>query len=147
MSPVVDPGFLSTQWDVVGLRESVRTALRFVKAPAWEGYVIDSATLNLTDPSDEQIDAYVRATAGTLFHPVGTASMSPRGANYGVVDPDLRVKGVVGLRVIDASVVVSFSCMNYLSSSALNACHDRSLSSPLHTRRRWCTFSQRGELT
>jgi choline dehydrogenase-like flavoprotein len=40
------------------------------------------------------------------MHIVGTAGMSPRGAHYGVVDPDLRVKGIAGLRVIDASVLV-----------------------------------------
>ena len=43
----------------------------------------------------------------TIFHPTGTSSMSPVGANWGVVDPDLRVKGVSGLRVADLSVLVS----------------------------------------
>ena len=38
-----------------------------------------------------------------VFHAVGTAAMSPRGAQWGVLDPDLRVKGTNGLRVVDAS--------------------------------------------
>ncbi|KAF9483045.1 alcohol oxidase [Pholiota conissans] len=101
-APVIDPNFLSTEWDIQGLRESVRTARRFVAAPAWANYTI-SPVSNAT--TDDEIDAYVRSIAGSLFHPVGTATMSPTNAGYGVVDPDLRVKGVVGLRVIDNSVV------------------------------------------
>nr|GAT44749.1 aryl-alcohol oxidase-like protein [Mycena chlorophos] len=55
--------------------------------------------------SDEDIEAYVRANAVPNGHLVGTASMSPVGASWGVVDPDLRVKGVEGLRVVDSSVL------------------------------------------
>jgi choline dehydrogenase-like flavoprotein len=43
----------------------------------------------------------------SAWHPVGTAPMSPRNAKYAVVDPDLKVKGVQGLRIADASVMVS----------------------------------------
>jgi choline dehydrogenase-like flavoprotein len=57
--------------------------------------------------TDEELDEYVRANSATIFHPVGTAAMSPKGAEWGVVDPDLKVKGVKGLRVVDASVLVS----------------------------------------
>lgn len=39
------------------------------------------------------------------MHALGTAAMSPKNANYGVVDPDLRVKGAAGLRIVDASVL------------------------------------------
>jgi len=49
--------------------------------------------------SDAEIDAHIRATAATTQHPVGTCAIGP------VVDPDLRVHGIAGLRVIDASVM------------------------------------------
>ena len=53
--------------------------------------------------SDADIDAYVRRTSETIYHPVGTCRM---GVDDGaVVDPDLRVRGIDGLRVIDASVM------------------------------------------
>ncbi|TFY80887.1 hypothetical protein EWM64_g3125 [Hericium alpestre] len=47
----------------------------------------------------------MRDNAASNAHAVGTAGMSPYGASYGVVDPDLHVKGVTGLRIIDASIV------------------------------------------
>ncbi|KAF7305866.1 hypothetical protein HMN09_00740700 [Mycena chlorophos] len=55
--------------------------------------------------SDALLDAYISARAATVFHPVGSAGMSPQGAEWGVVDPDLRVKGVRGLRIVDLSVM------------------------------------------
>lgn len=80
---------------------------RFVAAKAWDDYIIapfgDLAGAN----TDEEIEAYVRNNAGTVFHSVGTASMSPKGAKWGVVDPDLKVKGVEGLRIADGSILVS----------------------------------------
>jgi choline dehydrogenase len=56
--------------------------------------------------SDAALDAYIRATAIPGLHCVGGAAMSPKYARWGVVDPDLRVKGVTGLRIVDASVMV-----------------------------------------
>lgn len=56
--------------------------------------------------TDAQIEAYARTNAGTLFHPFSTAFMSPRGAPFGVVNPDFGVKRTFGLRIVDASVVV-----------------------------------------
>jgi choline dehydrogenase-like flavoprotein len=53
--------------------------------------------------SDAEIDGYIRGTAATLFHPCGTCRM---GADPGsVVDESLRVRGVEGLRIADASVM------------------------------------------
>ncbi|KAF8959623.1 hypothetical protein BDZ97DRAFT_1906142 [Flammula alnicola] len=101
-APVIDINFLATDFDVAGVREAVRTARRFTAAPAFANYTT-SNVINAT--TDAEIDAYVRANVGTLFHPVGTAAMSPKNSGFGVVDPDLRVKGVVGLRIVDASVV------------------------------------------
>ncbi|KAG6808584.1 hypothetical protein H0H92_003645 [Tricholoma furcatifolium] len=101
--PLIDPNFLSSEFDVFVFREGIRSARRFLSAPTWDNFII-SATTNAT--SDAELDEYIRNITTTIYHPVGTAAMSPRGANYGVVDPDLRVKGVVGLRVIDASVLV-----------------------------------------
>lgn len=53
--------------------------------------------------TDPQVDDFIRATAATIFHPVGTCRMGSDAS--AVVDAELRVHGVEGLRVIDASIM------------------------------------------
>lgn len=65
--------------------------------------------------SDTDLKSSIRNTASTVFHPAGTASMSPHEASWGVVNPDLTVKGVKGLRIVDASVFVSGSTEKHLA--------------------------------
>ncbi len=55
--------------------------------------------------SDADLDAYIRATAATAHHPLGTCKMGVAGDRMAVVDPELRLHGVDGLRVVDASVM------------------------------------------
>ncbi|KAJ7693421.1 alcohol oxidase [Mycena rosella] len=101
--PVINPNLLGSPADVFIMREAIKSSMRFASAPAFAGYVLSPNGLNFNS-TDAEIDAFVRANAGTVFHPAGTASMSPKGATWGVVDPDLRVKGVSGLRIVDLSV-------------------------------------------
>ncbi|KAJ7586283.1 hypothetical protein C8J56DRAFT_1165363 [Mycena floridula] len=100
--PIIDLNLLGSDFDLFVLRESIRSARRFMASKAWDGYVL-SSQLNAT--TDEELDAHLHETAKTPNHAVGTASMSARGSGWGVVDPDLRVKGVNGLRVVDASIL------------------------------------------
>ncbi|KAG6855325.1 hypothetical protein H0H87_004935 [Tephrocybe sp. NHM501043] len=100
--PVIDLNILSSEFDVFALREGIRSARRFLSAPVWGNYTI-SRISNAT--TDAELDEYIGKTAGPGLHAVGTAAISPKGAGYGVVDPDLGVKGVRGLRVVDASVL------------------------------------------
>ncbi|KAF7374108.1 GMC oxidoreductase [Mycena sanguinolenta] len=102
-APLINPNLLGAEVDLVIMREAVKSAIRYTTAPAWKGYVL--STVGITDTSDAGIEAYIRANAGTIYHPVGTASMSPKNAQWGVVNPDLTVKGLTGLRVVDMSVV------------------------------------------
>ncbi|KAI0061203.1 aryl-alcohol-oxidase from pleurotus Eryingii [Artomyces pyxidatus] len=104
--PLIDPGLLNAPFDIATIREAVKAVKRFMAAPAWKGYAVSEyANTNFaTSITDSQIEEYARQNAATVFHPAGTAAMSPRSATHGVVNPDLTVKGTVGLRVIDASV-------------------------------------------
>ncbi|KAJ7859960.1 glucose dehydrogenase short protein [Mycena olivaceomarginata] len=102
--PLIDPGYLSSEFDVIALREGVAQAKRFVSAPVWSGY-LGAMTTDIAGLSDLELETLIRSGTGASFHLVGTAGMSARGARYGVVDPDLQVKGISGLSVIDASVV------------------------------------------
>ncbi|KAF9258134.1 aryl-alcohol oxidase-like protein [Marasmius fiardii PR-910] len=99
--PLIDPNLYGSEFDMTVMKEAIGAARRFAAAKAWEGYILKP---NFNATTEAEIEATIRATSGTLFHTVGTVAMSARNANHGVVDPDLRVKGVSGLRVIDASV-------------------------------------------
>jgi choline dehydrogenase-like flavoprotein len=102
-APLIDPNFIGTDFDVALLREGIKAAQRLVTLPAFDGYIISPLT-NAT--TDDEIDEVMRNTLAGFSHPVSTCAMSPRGASHGVVDPDLRLKGVEGLRVVDASILV-----------------------------------------
>lgn len=104
--PLINPNYLSTEWDVFALRESVKIVQRFVNASAWDDYVIAPFGQFAEATTDDAIDTYMRNNSATFFHPISTAMMSPKGASWGVVDPDLKVKGVEGLRIVDGSVLV-----------------------------------------
>ncbi|KAL0573286.1 hypothetical protein V5O48_008669 [Marasmius crinis-equi] len=99
-NPLIDYQMLSSEFDRFILREAIRSARRLLSLPAWNGFIL-SATTNAT--TDEELDQYFAQNARGIAHPVSTAAMSPRGASWGVVDPDFKVKGVGRLRVVDAS--------------------------------------------
>ncbi|KAF5337359.1 hypothetical protein D9611_002938 [Ephemerocybe angulata] len=103
-TPLINPQYLSTAFDKYTLREAVKAAKRFTSGPAWADYILapygDLASTN----TDADIDAYARKYTSTIFHPVGTAAMSAKDAGWGVVDPDFRLKGADGVRIVDASV-------------------------------------------
>ncbi|KAK7060958.1 hypothetical protein VNI00_000693 [Paramarasmius palmivorus] len=104
--PIIDPNLFGSRWDRFVLAEAFRTATQFASAMD-TSFVLSSSISNIT--TDEQIDDLITDTGLNAAHPVGTAAMSAKDASYGVVDPDLRVKGLDGLRVVDASVLVSGS--------------------------------------
>ncbi|KAJ7635273.1 alcohol oxidase [Roridomyces roridus] len=102
--PLIDPGLLASPVDLALAREALKKALRFVQAPIWENYII-APTVDLSNLTTDELDAFIQSTAGSAGHIVSTAAMSAGNATYGVVNPDLLVKGASGLSVIDASVM------------------------------------------
>ncbi|KAJ6551444.1 hypothetical protein B0H19DRAFT_1264088 [Mycena capillaripes] len=99
--PLIDPGLLTSDFDILAARETVKSVQRLFSAPVGQGYILEP-TVNLGNMTTEALDDYIRDTALPSYHLVGSAAMSARGAGYGVVDPDLVVKGITGVRVIDA---------------------------------------------
>ena len=97
--------YLSDPRDVAELMEGVRRALDIVYAPAFDPFRADLRLPDKRNVSDAELEAFVRATCGTDYHPSGTAKMGS--GSDSVVDADLRVHGVEGLRVVDASVLPS----------------------------------------
>ncbi|KAJ7195559.1 aryl-alcohol oxidase, partial [Mycena rebaudengoi] len=102
--PLINPNLLGSELDLLIFREGVKSVQRFVEGPAWKNYIISPFSINST-ASDSELDDFIRGHAVSLFHPVGTASMSRNGAKVGVVGPDLTVKGLSRLRIVDASVL------------------------------------------
>ncbi|CAA7269421.1 unnamed protein product [Cyclocybe aegerita] len=102
--PLIDPAVLTHEFDVGATVQSMKDAQNFVSAPAWDGFVVAPFGDLAQATTDELKVAYARKYATTVNHPVGTAAMSPKKANWGVVDPDLKVKGVEKLRIVDASI-------------------------------------------
>lgn len=104
---MIDPGFFKNDLDVQVLREGVKLAKKFVTAPVWDGYILSMTGALANATTDAEIEQVIRNTAGTSGHIIGSAAMSAKDAGYGVVNPDLLVKGAKGLRIIDVSVLVS----------------------------------------
>jgi choline dehydrogenase len=102
-APVIDPAYFADERDldrvVIGLREARRIGASSALAP-WRGTELSPGP---TAEADADLRHYIRTTAGTYFHPVGTCRMGVD--ELAVVDPELRVHGVDGLRVADASVM------------------------------------------
>ncbi|KAF7346604.1 GMC oxidoreductase [Mycena sanguinolenta] len=102
--PLIDPGLLVTDFDLFAARESIKKAYRFVEAPVWRDYII-APTVNLLNMSTDALNEFIRNTSSSAAHIVLTAAMSAKDASYGVVNPDLLVKGASGLSIIDASII------------------------------------------
>ncbi|KAJ7186887.1 alcohol oxidase [Mycena filopes] len=103
-APIINPNLLGTEIDMFIMREALRASARFAAAPVFDNYIIAADSFNAT-ATDAELDVFIRANSGTVFHPVGTCAMSAKGAPFGVVDPDLLVKGLQGLRIVDLSVL------------------------------------------
>lgn len=105
-SPLIDMGLLTHDFDIMALKEGVAAIRRFISASTFKEYNLTLLYPFTDESSDKEIEDAIRSVVASNVHPVGTAAMSPKGAEYGVVDPDLKVKKVSGLRVVDGSVMV-----------------------------------------
>ena len=102
-APLITYNYLDDERDRTDMRRAIQLAREIFAQPAFDPYRGHELTPGGDCESDEAIDAYVRATAKTVYHPTSTCRMGVD-ANS-VVDPQCRVHGVEGLRVVDASVM------------------------------------------
>jgi choline dehydrogenase-like flavoprotein len=101
--PAIQPNYLATEADRATMLAGVRIARRIAETEAMRHLVVERYMPGPDCESDADWLAYVRATAGTTFHPTSTCTMGPQAT--AVVDETLRMRGIDALRVVDASIM------------------------------------------
>ena len=107
--PLADPAifanYLATEEDRRAIRQGVKIAREVAAQPALARYRSAENSPGAQVRTDAEIDAWIAANGESIYHPVGTCRMGAAGDPMAVVDDQLRVQGIAGLRVIDASVM------------------------------------------
>jgi choline dehydrogenase len=101
--PLIQPNYLASEADMEVLVQGVRIARRLAQTNAFAPFLGEAIQPGPAVQSEADIRAYIRGNASTVYHPVGTCKMGVD--PWAVVDPQLRVHGVQGLRVADASIM------------------------------------------
>ncbi len=101
--PIIDPNFLADPEDLAGTVESVRLGRRIMQQQALRSYLAIEHFPGPSIESQTELEQFVRAEARTGYHPTGTCRMG--GDAEAVVDGQLRVRGIDGLRIADASIM------------------------------------------
>ena len=108
--PAVRFNFMSAQLDREVTLEAMRITRRIMTAPAMQGVAADEIAPGVNIQSDDELLDWIRNNAETTYHPVGTCKMGVD--PMAVVDNELRVHGMEGLRVADASIMPTLTSGN-----------------------------------
>jgi choline dehydrogenase len=107
--PLADPAifanYLSAEEDRRAIREGVKMMREVARQSALDPYRSEEYSPGEAVRTDAEIDAWIKKTGETIYHPVGTCRMGAVGDPMAVVDAECRVQGLAGLRVVDASVM------------------------------------------
>lgn len=109
--PIIDPNYFHDPRDMKTLVEGAKIALTIANTPIFKTFGTRIHPIPLPTCvqykflSDEYLECHAQTMTQTIYHPVGTAKMGPKTDPTAVVDPRLRVYGIKGLRVIDASIM------------------------------------------
>ena len=106
VAPSMDYHYLEEDWDRERLREAVRLCVSFLQSGAYDDIIDEITAPTPADlETDDTLDLWLRRNISTSYHISGTCKMGPDGDAMAVVDPNLRVRGVSGLRIADASIM------------------------------------------
>lgn len=108
--PELDPNFLSVPDDLRVLRDALKVTREILAQPAFDAIRGDEYLPGKGVVSDADLDEYIKDDCNSVYHPVGTCKMGSD--TMAVVDDELRVRGVEGLRVVDASVMPTLTSGN-----------------------------------
>lgn len=101
--PIITPNYLSTDLDCQTAIESIKHTRRIMASAAMRGHIKEEYLPDSAARTDDELLNQAREISNTIYHPVGTCRMGAD--SQSVLDPQLRVRGVSGLRVVDASVM------------------------------------------
>ncbi len=110
--PLIDPAFFTSDFDTYAMVQALNDVEELMTTSLWNGYILGAFGDLANATTNAGKLAFARENSFNVNHAVGTAFMSPVGSTTGVVNPDLTVKGAQKLRIVDASVFVSF-CVLY----------------------------------
>ena len=108
--PAIDPQYLTADEDLEVLLEGIKLVREIMRAEPFDEYRGEEVLPGSDVQTDEGLIEHIRETAETLYHPVGTCKMGDD--DTAVVDDRLRVRGLAGLRVVDASVMPTITSGN-----------------------------------
>ena len=111
-APIIEHSLVGADADIRTLIDGARVMRGIFRSPALQGRVLKEYLPGEAVGTDEQWEAYVRAGAFAMYHPVGTCRMGDVADPEAVVDPELRLKNIRQLRVIDAAVMPSLPSCN-----------------------------------
>ena len=103
--PLIDPNFLADRDDMERMIQALRITRNIMAQPALTGLGARETARSAVAKTDLQIEHFIRDHADTIYHPVGSCRMG--NGSHDVVDAQLRVHGLQGLRVVDASIMPS----------------------------------------
>ena len=111
-APKIAPNYLNTDEDRKVAADSLRQVRDIMGQPAMAKYQPDEFKPGVQYRSDDELAKLAGDIATTIFHPVGTVKMGHKDDDTAVLDPHLRLKGISGLRVVDASVMPEITSGN-----------------------------------
>jgi choline dehydrogenase len=111
-APKISPNYLSTPEDRKTAAAALTLTRKIVAAPAMAKYAPEEYKPGIKYSTEEELAEAAGLIGTTIFHPVGTCKMGKTSDPMAVVDSELRVIGVAGLRVIDASVMPNITSGN-----------------------------------
>ena len=111
-APAIQANYLSTEADRKVAAESVRVTRNIVHQPALAKYTPQEFKPGTQYQTDDELARLAGDIASTIFHPIGTCKMGPESDPTAVVDAQLRVHGIAGLRIADASVMPTITSGN-----------------------------------
>lgn len=121
VKPLLQPNYLTHEIDRRALVEGIRLARRLLQTPKLAPYLESELSPGNQVTSDTDILDYARQRGTTVFHAMGTCQMGPATRPGSVVDDQLRVHGLAGLRIVDASVMPTMPSANTNASTLMIA--------------------------